>query len=362
MKLAVFHYHLLPGGVTSVITLSLQAAASHIPELEEILLVCGSEENLETIRENLGPLLSKNGCRLSFAVLPELGYTDELEAEKIGPAQLKKTLLQKFSGYIWWIHNYHIGKNPVFTRSIIEIALETPRQPVLFHIHDFPESARYANLRFIRKFYSDSLYPAAGNIWYAVINSRDYRLLIEAGLPKNRVVLLQNPIPGEQPVPTLDSGMRKAIEQKLSRHPHFRPGTPSLLYPVRSIRRKNALEAGLISVLASPRANLLLTLPGTSEQEKPYSDLVYRCFQNGSAPGAFPTAQEVPFLQIISFSDLIVSSSVQEGFGYLFINTVQWQKPLLARSIDIIGDFTPFFHQGINGPCANLASIKYGND
>jgi hypothetical protein len=344
LKLAVFHYHLLPGGVTSVITLSLQAVVSYIEEIEEVVLVSGREDNLDTVQKSLGPVLREKGCSLSGAVLPEIGYTDEKEAAGLGPEKLKAVLRKRFEGYIWWVHNYHIGKNPVFTRSIIELADEYPEQPVLFHIHDFPESARYGNLRFIRQHYSGPLYPTGNNIWYSVINSRDYRLLLDAGLPEQRVVLLQNPVSGGVSVPRLDAASKKAVTAKLETYSRFRAGAPSLLYPVRSIRRKNVLEAGLMAELTPPGVNLLLTLPGTSEQERPYSDLVSRCFRRGLIRGAFPTADEVDFHTIIAYSDAIVSSSVQEGFGYLFINTIQWQKPLAARDLDIMDDFTPFFH------------------
>ncbi len=343
MKLAVFHYHLLPGGVTSVVTLSLQAVLSYIAEIEEVVLISGREENLDTVQKSLRPILRDKGCSLSGAVLPEIGYTDEKEAAGLEPEKLKTVLRKRFGQYIWWVHNYHIGKNPVFTRSIIELAEEYPEQPVLFHIHDFPESARYGNLRFIRQHYSGPLYPTGNNIWYSVINSRDYRLLLDAGLPEQRVVLLQNPVSGGVSLPGLDSAAKDAVTAKLGTYSRFRAGAPSLLYPVRSIRRKNALEAGLIAALTPPGVNLLLTLPGTSEQERPYSDLVSRCFRRGLIRGAFPTAEEIDFHTIIAYSDAVVSSSVQEGFGYLFINAIQWQKPLAARDLDIMDDFTPFF-------------------
>ena len=45
VRLVVFHYHLLPGGVTQVIKSSAIAALKHIPGIEGITLVSGREEN-----------------------------------------------------------------------------------------------------------------------------------------------------------------------------------------------------------------------------------------------------------------------------------------------------------------------------
>lgn len=343
MKIAVFHYHLLPGGVTSVIALSLEALAKHARDIEEIVLVTGLETNAPELTAKLQLLFKKSPCTIRYAVIPDIGYVDKHEADELDPEKLKAALTGQFRGYIWWIHNHHIGKNPVFTRSVIEIAGERKEQPVLFHIHDFPEAARYANLRFLRSFYTGTLYPSGKNIWYSLINSRDYRLLKDAGLPEERLVLLQNPVPGDPPPPLLSNKEKSSIRKDLARHPNFRPDLPSLLYPVRCIRRKNVLEAGLIAAVSPFPCNLLLTLPGTSEQEKGYSRLTSRYFTEGTLTGAFPTAHTVDYQKIISFSDAIISTSVQEGFGYLYINTLQWGKPLIARNIEILDDFTPFF-------------------
>ncbi len=344
MKLAVFHYHLLPGGVTSVISLSLQAVSSHLTELEEIVLVCGREENVVNIQKTVQSTCKDLQCRISAVVMPEIGYADEQSVKEIDFSELKSTLISRFEGFIWWVHNYHIGKNPLFTRCIIEIAEEYPAQQFVLHIHDFPECARYANLHFIRQYYTESLYPVSNNVWYTVINTRDYELLRAAGLPETRTVLLQNPVSKNTNIPELSDSARCDIRSILQTFDSYNPDAPSLLYPVRSIRRKNVLEAGLLTVLIDPPVNLLLTLPGTSDQEAPYSDMVQHCYQTGLIRGAFPTGKVIDFHDIIAFSDGILSSSAQEGFGYLFIDTIQWEKPLVARYLEILRDFTPYFH------------------
>ncbi|MEA1910402.1 MAG: hypothetical protein U9N32_01850, partial [Spirochaetota bacterium] len=94
--------------------------------------------------------------------------------------------------------------------------------------------------------------------------------------------------------------------------------------------------------------NLLPTLPGVSKTEIGYSKIVDSCFSKKLIPGAAQaglvlTDKGISFFDIMSAGKIIISSSVQEGFGYLFINSLQWRKPLLARELDIIDDFNNLF-------------------
>lgn len=350
MKIAVFHYHLLPGGVTTVIRYSAAAAAAYIDGIEEILLVAGDREHADSVYTTLSESIdSCRKCRVSYAVLQEIGYTDHRKAETLDLSKLKRELVRRFGGYFWWIHNYHIGKNPIFTRAVLESAQEHPEQPILFHIHDFPECARYGNLEFLRRYHSDTLYPTGNNLFYGVINSRDHRLLIDAGLPESNVFYLPNPKPPEQ-AKELSTPQQKEVDRAYAGIGSYIPGAPVLLYPVRSIRRKNVLEAGLFSKLTDTPVNLFTTLPGVSDHEKGYSELVEKAYRNKLIPGVFgagiPSMEEktgITFHDLIGFSRSLVSSSIQEGFGYLFIQAISWGKNLFAKNLETLTDFTPFF-------------------
>ncbi len=350
MKIAVFHYHLHPGGVTTVIRYSAAAAATYIDGIEEILLVAGDREHADSVCRGVAESIdSRRKCSVSYAVLPEMGYTDRKQAETLDLPELKRELVRRFRGYFWWVHNYHIGKNPIFTRAVLESAQEHPEQPVLFHIHDFPECARFGNLGFLRRYYSDTLYPAGDNLFYGVINSRDHRLLTDAGLPESNVFYLPNPKPPEQ-AEEFSTPPQKEVDRAYAGIESYIPGAPVLLYPVRSIRRKNILEAGLFSKLTESPVNLFTTLPGESEHEKGYSELVEKAYRNKLIPGVFGAGIQsmeektgITFHDLIGFCRSIVSSSIQEGFGYLFIQAISWGKNLFAKNLETLTDFTPFF-------------------
>ena len=93
-----------------------------------------------------------------------------------------------------------------------------------------------------------------------------------------------------------------------------------------------------------------MTLPGVSETEREYSNQVDSCFSSGLIPGAaqagIKTAgHNISFLDLIDAGKLIISSSVQEGFGYLFIDSLQWGKPLFAKNLEIIDGFRDIFRE-----------------
>ncbi|MFW5688668.1 MAG: glycosyltransferase, partial [Spirochaetota bacterium] len=198
-----------------------------------------------------------------------------------------------------------------------------------------------------------SPYPASDAVRYAVINERDRGLLVAAGVPESRVGLLRNPMPEEEladeTAPPVD---RERVAARLrdfaDDHGYrFNPDGPILLYPIRAIRRKNVLEIATISRLV-PNANLLVTLPGVSESERPYSELVRYAYEERRIHGLFGIGRReaeyaLTYEEIAHACDLVVSSSVQEGFGLLFVNALRWRRPLLARRLDVLSGIDALF-------------------
>ncbi|MFO7849428.1 MAG: hypothetical protein R6V67_05675 [Spirochaetia bacterium] len=362
--LTIFHYHLLTGGISQVISASLSALLSSEtdPPISGIQLVCGSEKNAEAVSEEIRSAAASAGredLNVDLHVLPEIRYFSEME-EIPEPEKIKEMLLGRFGGGIWWVHNYHIGKNPLFTEALLRIAEKNREQRMVFHIHDFPESGRFNNLELLYSHISTGLYPLGPHIRYAVINGRDYSILSEAGIPEDCLFLLDNPV-----APSGKSGPR---EEEENTDTDKEAGSPAglvrdycssesswweeagklALYPIRSIKRKNVLEAGFLVRLLPRPVNLLVTLPGVSAQQEEYSDFVGKCFSEGLIPGAWPVGTQLDeigltFSQLIGASDIIVSSSIQEGFGYLFLNSLAWRKPLLSRDLDILDGMRGIF-------------------
>lgn len=383
IKIALFHYHFLPGGVTTVAALAVNALLEYGLEnpirndsflIEEICFISGREENLDNLISSKIKNPDGNGVRIRYEVCHAVDYLSAgshsgTQHENTGKAYEILKLFKKFSSYIWWIHNYHLGKNPLFTSILTQYLSENSSQKAILHIHDFPECGRLSNFNYLTK-YTKFLYPAGNNIRYAAINSRDKGYLIRAGIPESCVSLLYDPVP-ENPVrdnpvkdgpfkdkPFKDISAEEAeIRDKAKKilsgaygkfFPGFRPDKPFALYPVRTIRRKNILEAALLASITGDGFNLIVTLPGVSDQEKNYSDIVKSCFENGSAPGIWGCGSPIygeaaSFEDVIAASDFILSSSVLEGFGYLFIDALRWGKPLAARYLDIIEGFKDIF-------------------
>jgi hypothetical protein len=346
MKIALFHYHLKPGGVTDVIIYAVRALLPRLNNLEEIRLVSGEKDNTEQVLDRIREGFSRETAdKLRLDILEEIRYTDEKsiqDSEKL-TARLRARYDEET---LWWVHNYHLGKNPAFTAALMNVA-ETADRDMLFHIHDFPECGRPANLKRLDAVLKEPPYPSGPRIRYAVINERDRRILSDAGLDKS-VSLLTNPVPLSPTAPAAPEEMRKALEEQcMSDNPGFIPDAPVILYPVRAIRRKNILEAALFVRLLDNPANLIVTLPGTSVQEKRYSDLVAGAYKNGLIPGVWcpeSTGDErLSYQGLAASCDAVISTSVQEGFGYLFLNALHWRKPLLARYLDILDGVLDLF-------------------
>ena len=115
-KLVIFHYHLLPGGVTDVIVQGVMAMAHSSHIFKHITLVCGRKENTDNILNKLKVYLNeqKSALQLTVNIVPEIDYINHIEnphalQKKVN--QLKNKLVSNFSSTtaIWWIHNYQLG-------------------------------------------------------------------------------------------------------------------------------------------------------------------------------------------------------------------------------------------------------------
>jgi hypothetical protein len=364
-SISILHHHLEPGGVTQVVDLAVRALSSHLQDLKEVRLVTGRSGGAEILASRLEKECAPRGISVRLAIIAEIDY---LPAD-IGPGKesdklesiIKRELLGACAGSVWMVHNYHLGKNPLFTHALLEIADENPNERICFYIHDFPECARYENLSFLRQFVPDSPYPVRANVRYAVINSRDLKYLTGAGIPESMVFLLNDPVPEEELPRGVTHKRRTHIEKYFGDDfPAYDPDAPLLFYPVRTIRRKNILEMGLICAASPMPVNLVVTLPGTSQTEKAYSGQVSAAFETGLIPGLWGVGSRleeagITFPELLSTADLICSSSVQEGFGYLFINAVAWGIPLFARYLDILDGISEVFD---GHPCHFYRSFR----
>lgn len=344
MHLYIFHYHLLPGGVTTVIrdgARALLARPDLIPNLERLVVVAAGEDS-----GGLDPPIDRRR-------LDAVGY-DDAPATAAGQRQLADLLRRRFGDGVWWIHNHHLAKNTRFTGAVLLAA--AAGQPMILQTHDFPENARPANLARLQREVPASPYPGGDSVRYAVLNRRDHDALVTAGCPAENIVLLGNPVRPAAALPAPETEPARAARARLlaaasAREPvgsgTYDPRRPLWLYPVRVRRRKNVLEAGLLARLAG--ANLVVTLPASSAAETPYSRRVERLFADGAIPGLFGVGERLDahglnFDDLLAAAHLIVSPSVEEGFGFQFVNALQWRRPLLARRLPVLDDLQALLH------------------
>jgi len=332
-----------------VVRQAVEAFQHHLPRIRSVELVAGEipGQFQASIRE------SGWKCR----ELPQIGYLQPGERHRKSVAReavkLAEVLLGSFGSddSVWWIHNYHLGKNVVFTQALLEIIASGRAQRMILQIHDFPECGRFGNLRLLKDLLSRDPYPLSPWVRYAVLNQRDRQILLSAGIPEQAVFLLENPVLRGL-VPQRDTTIRSRLKRLFGpEFPSFDPHSPLLLYPIRTIRRKNALEALLLCILMQSPANILITLPGVSVSERPYSDLVRGVFDDRLCPGLWGIGsaleqRALSFDDLVAASDLVLSTSVQEGFGYLFINSLLWSLPLAARDLDILSGLKKDLFEG----------------
>ena len=349
-RLTIFHYHLLPGGVTDVIVLSVRAVLRHLEEIEKIALVYGRDENAEVVRRKiLAGMPEAAADKLSLVHLPAVDYREKQESIP-EPDALLELLENRFPGSdnLWMVHNYQLGKNPAFTQAML-LAAENRERPLLFQIHDFPECSRYTNLTALKEGTDRPVYPQRENTAYCVINARDRNLLIEAGMEKENIWLLNNPVPlgtaGQADPDAVKSALYRTYKNDF---PALKEKGKLLFYPVRSIRRKNILEAAFLVKMMEGEANFMVSLPGISPAEKPYSDLVEKAYREGLIPGLWgigsrPETEVLNYPNYWAAADMVISPSIQEGFGYLYLNALHWRKPLFARYLDIMDGFINVF-------------------
>lgn len=345
MKLAIVHHHLNPGGVTRVISSHLHAVRRIAPELQltNVLVLHGGrgQEWSEAGR-------TEDGMEIEVVGLPALDY-DPRETLDIDTLVNELTVAFTKHGFgiddtIIHVHNHSLGKHVSLPGALRYLADQGYR--LLLQIHDFAEDLRPNNYqKFCRALGTHNagaigryVYPVGKRIHYAVLNSRDYGVLLRSKMEVERVHLLPNPVTGPESLPPSEDALarfRKAHGLDRQRR--------VVLYPVRAIRRKNLGELLLWSAVAGGRFLFAVSLPATSDLEVPSFTRWCALARRLDLP-FFPNVglhPEIPFEVNIAAADRIITTSVAEGFGLTFLESWLHQRPLIGRNlVEITTDFT----------------------
>lgn len=293
MKIAILHYHLKTGGVTSVIRQQISALN---PNSEVLLLA-----------DEAPP----NGFPADVVCIPDLGYTAGKDREPDPKAAAEAVLTAIHHRWpdgcdILHIHNPLLKKNSAFLKIIQH--LQKHDLNLFLQIHDFAEDGRPAS------YYSDA-YPE--DCHYGVINSRDYNALLKAGLKPE----------GLHKIPNMVSHARKGL-QSISRN--------QVLYPVRAIRRKNIGEAILLSLFFKNGETLAITLPPNSPVDKESYEDWKRFVAENDLKVSFDVGLKEEFPTLLSSSRYLITTSISEGFGFSFLEPWVAGKMLYGRKLPSI--------------------------
>jgi len=373
MQIAILHYHLNRGGVARVVENHLLALAEVTPRPEQVVVLHGGRADhwpQERLAGQL-PFPLRTQAVLGLDYDSPDGTPDAPPRRNFFPLAdrivhaLEQVRFDRARTLLHW-HNHALGKNVAVPAVVAELARRGYR--MLLQIHDFAEDLRPDNYRHLADSLTpgqierlpDLLYPQSPSIHYAVLNGRDRQLLDKAGVAKERLHLLPNPvaIPTRFPtVPTSDAGSppsgtqpsqdeRTQVRRWLAPMLEMPVEATWITYPVRGIRRKNVGEMLLWSAAARSPSSRPVWLHVTMTPKNPVERASFHRWQQLAGqlrlPCRFgtPPGSQVSYEQILAACDLLLTTSIAEGFGMVFLECWLARRQLLGRDLpEITSDF-----------------------
>jgi hypothetical protein len=292
MKIAFMHYHLKTGGVTTVLRKQLEAVSQQCATVV------------------LTGIMPQAPFPADVVHIPELAYSSDYR-RSFEPENVAGTILEaihsRFEGPcdVLHVHNPILAKNKLFLKILKSLQKKDTR--LFLQIHDFAEDGRPSA-------YFAEEYPA--DCHYGVINSRDYEILISAGLNKKGLHRLENPVEQYDLQPSDEKSF--------------------VLYPIRAIRRKNIGEAVLLSSFFDPDHILAVTLPPNSPADiKSYEG--WKAFvKEQKLNVAFDKGIGNDFGTMVRSAAFLITTSITEGFGFSFLEPWAFGKLLWGRKLPVI--------------------------
>jgi glycosyltransferase involved in cell wall biosynthesis len=296
LKVVLVHYHLKPGGVTTVV---LHQARALLEAGDEVLVLSGEEPGASSAWENI-----------PVKVVPELHYDQwrPVQGRDIAEAVREAVKPVWNRADVFVVHNPLIRKNSALLAALKELGRG---ECLLLQNHDLAEDFR-------PDVYANEEYPE--NCHYAVINSRDYAFLLASGLKREGLHLIPNEV--------------SSVAADPGPEPH------RYLYPVRGIRRKNLGEILLLSLFIPEGRTVAITQPPTTERDM----AVYRRWKELALELGLPVEFEAGtgknFSRVLGSAAAVVTTSIKEGFGFSFLEPWTAGLAVAGRRIDYVcGDF-----------------------
>ena len=332
--LVVVHYHWRPGGVRRVVELTLPAIVAATPSLKQVTLLSGGASHE---RPEIGPL----GLPTAFIHEPACDY---FSGQQDDPQTISRKIRMALSLAIpesdssrtlIWFQNPALARNPILCREVADFSRKTGAALILHH-HDFWCAGRWARWKELQQCGCPDLSSAADVLFasgtrsvHAGINLQDFRIL-KRFFPE-RAFHLANPVDHTPPARQADIDTARAWAAK-----ELKSDAPLWIFPSRFLRRKNFLEAALITRWLRPGAILATTSGQFSPDEANYASDIKDAAKRGGWRVHFglldkPGAPRVG--DVFRLAEAVVHTSVQEGFGMSFVEAAAVGTPLIARRI-----------------------------
>ena len=175
------------------------------------------------------------------------------------------------------------------------------------------------------------LYPDLPGYHFAVLNSCDYKRVLENGVTPDRVHLLQNPV-------SIASRRKYEMKADIVARLGLDPEKKIITYPIRAIRRKNIGECILLAVLFEGTCQFNITQAPRNPAELPaYMRWKNFCEEN-KIQVKFETGVIVNHEDLIGISDFCITTSIREGFGMVYLEPWLAGTPVSGRDIPCITD------------------------
>lgn len=343
MQIVFAHYHLNPGGVTQVI-LSQIAALAALPAEQRparIAVLYGARKG--GWPDQLPP--DSASLDVQLISVPELDYDEGWQPQSESLAELVQAALNSH-GFtadetLLHVHNHALGKNISWPGALATLSRAGYR--LLLQIHDFAEDFRPANFSRLAAALTGNdpgqlartLYPQASHIHYATLTEKDAMVLRQAGIAAERTSVLSNPATEFSDLPARDEVSARVRTQL---------GIPEyaqlVVYPVRGIRRKNVGEMLLHAAISPENTWHAITLAPRNPAERASFEHWRALAKQAGLRVLFDIcgSGKPAFLDTLAASDRLITTSVAEGFGMVFLEAWLVGKQLVGRRIPQITD------------------------
>jgi len=390
MHLAIGHYNI---GASDGVNTVIWRTVSEFMQIDANIQIT----IFGKIARDINTFLPWYNSKIAYLDVPEMspGYC-------IPGLEGKNIQIQRVHDYIWHgtnvaerlreefadadvvlMENMSVGVNPSVTYAFYlwtlwEYQAKSSKR-FFVRVHDFAQQrpANFANIKKFQAFlpsdmpdWHQIMYPSVPNIEYIAINTADYQRLMDHGIEPQKIWYLPNCIdnslvPCERPCLEL----RKLLEEEKG----IGSDEAILFYPVRTIPRKNVEEAIFLLYLLNKLADdpkyaeknhldkkfhLVVSLGTTGEEDKRYQERLEDFIREHNLPVTIDISDLVGLhreydpddpakvvkygvADMYSIARMTVSTSVLEGFGFVFIEPWALGQCVIGRNIPAVTmDFT----------------------